>query len=242
MKINTFPIIKLRQAELYGYYNEVRWQIKTIFGSVPEWAEKFLESVDNLDESLSPKEDKASTKLLDKADKEADDAWGGANAFFRAMARHPDPAVREAGEYCLSVFARYENPTAKGYASAYAQMERLITALYNIPQAYRDKIGADPWIDHLKACCDRFSNLYRDRVQSISERPVGSSTQSRKDSIAVYKKMIEHINALLLVSPSGNLEQLAIRINKLIDQNVVNIKSRKTAAGNKDDEEEKSEE
>lgn len=229
-KIMTVSFRLMRQDEIYGFLNDVSHQITGTFSEVPDCAKEFLKAQCAYEEALQVDDTVFSASDLAAADREADGAWTGLNMYLKAMRLYPRADVREAAEQIWNVFSRYDNPTSLAYATEYGLMERMLTELHKLPESVLEKANAVIWIKELDEKCSLFIQMYALRIQEKAGKVSGASKTARLAAIEAYRRMVAMIEALLLVSPTEEIERFAGHLNELIANKQIVFKSRQTKA------------
>lgn len=233
-KIVSVSFRLMGQDEIYSFLDDVAQQITGTFAEEPEFAKEFMQMQSAYEEALHMDDTVFSVTDLAAADREADSAWTGLNMYLKAMRMHPKADVRDAAEQIWGVFNRHENPTSLPYATEYGIMERLLDDLHTLPEDVLNKANASVWIKELDEKCSLFIQMYALRIKEKAGKVSGAAKTARLAAIDAYRRMVTMIEALLLVSPTEEVERLATHLNELIaNRQIVFQKGRQPCGGSK---------
>lgn len=233
-KIASLNMKLMTQDEIFGFMNDVAHQIEDTFAEKPDFTLPYLEALTAFDESLKGDDCAMSASELAEADHEADMAWWGLSTYLKAMVIHPNDVKRSAAEKIYHVFTKYENPTNLSYATEYGIMERLINDLKEIPESVMQDADALEWLEMLEEKCSTFTQMYSIRIQDKACKVTGAAKTARANATGAYREMVMMVNALLVVSPSDEINRFASHVNELIAARAAAIKTRRTKAAGDD--------
>ncbi len=128
---------------------------------------------------------------IDAADAAADLAWNAIYAQLRINIAHYAADVQDAAFRVLSAFSKVNDPTRLPYGEEYAQLNRLLGLLDEVPAETRRLAMVDGWIEELRKRVERVCSLLADH----SEDGV-TAKETRLSLIDAYDRMIHNIHSL----------------------------------------------
>lgn len=172
----------------------------------------------------------ASAKI-DEADAAADLAWNAIHAQLRINIAHYDAGVQAAARSVLGVFSKIEDPTRLPYDEEYAQLNRLLGLLSELPAEVRHLAMVDGWIEELQRRVGVVCSL---RSES-SGKECASTKVARLALIDAYDALIQKVNSMAYMAEASNdAKTIAFidALNAIIDDHLLMQKIRQKIAEN----------
>lgn len=247
-KIQKFSTKRLRVEEDFGFLKLVQTEAKTCFaksdsespdeinllavGAVSPLLTTALgtvdKAIDEFDAALKESASSPSTKAASAADMERDSAWRGMITYVRAMTAHPAEANRTIALEVKNLFDKYGDPTDKPQAEESGLLHNLIQDLQALPAEKRTALTLDVWITDLEAKEEAFLAAVKERTAEQSARMVGIVKQSRQKADEAYDRLVETVNALVLLEGEADYATFIEHVNVLIDRQKTVLKTRST--------------
>jgi len=236
MKINSFCVTQMRQQQAFEYYNKVWANIRPIY-SVDSFypfmhkiCNEFTTTLANFDDSLKPLLKSDLTEKIRTADNNRVRAWRGLRAHIKNQLNSFEEETVEAATQIHQYIQLYGNPANLAYTEKTGTFRSLISDLETkIDSISLEITGADKWFFHLKKYNSEFIKLISQRERSKMHHESGLSMNNRDKMNKTYQKMIERINALILMDDNPvKYESVILGINEVIDRERTVLKTRKT--------------
>lgn len=263
-KIQSFDNSRLRTEEDFGFQLAVKAEISTLPTNIPPEPEEdepvvqstgsdssegwttalgaaidgFVAQLEAFDVALKESTKLASVADATLADEERDTAWSAANLYIRAMLGHPDASAVAAAEVLRALFLKYGNPVSLPRAEETGVLHNLIIDLEALDSATIEAAAFTSWLERLKVKATAYEEAARVQNAEEANRLVGVVKEARKASGEGYAKLVETVNAHVILFGDAPYATFIDRVNALIDKQKTNLKSRKTKAAKKKEEEE----
>lgn len=156
------------------------------------------------------------TRLLADADNDLDRILVGINSLVIAGLHNSDASIREAAhriQIRLNDFGNIESMPYKEEANAVRQ---LAADLINDFAVDIITLALTLWVEDLTASSANFDLLFKQRNAEYANRPTEKLKAIRHRIDAVYRSMIERINAAELMDETGAFEEFSRELNKAI--------------------------
>lgn len=249
-KIKTFSTKRMHVEEDFGFLKLAENEAKACFadgddggddGSPSELSvltsasplltttlNAFYDAVDAFDVSLKESNSVPSAKVASEADNARDQSWRGNNAYVKAMTAHPDAAIASIAEEAKALFDKYGDPTDLPQTEESGVLHNLLQDLLALPEEKRASLALDAWIEDLKAKEAAFQAAVQARTAEEAEQTVGIIKQSRQTADLAYDKLVETVNALVVVEGEATYATFIDHMNALIDRQKTVLKTRST--------------
>ena len=217
MKVKSYKISQFPLQTLLAYAESFKRIVDDQLAEERrELAQGFNETYAALNRQRSTEEAKFEG-VIEEADRMTDRAWNGLNCQAQASALHFDEAINEAGEQLMAVIERVGNPTYLNYQAEYDQLNLLLTALHDLPEAVIEKAACGYWVAELERRWNAFLDLRKEKDAAKAMVESGAMKKLRIAFEAAYRDFVERLNAVLVLGPTEDLEHLARTLNELID-------------------------
>lgn len=245
-KIQRFSTKKMRVEEDFGYLKLVENEAKACFpddegGSPSELSvrtsaspllattlEAYYAAVNEFDSALKAPNTTPSARTASDADYDRDQSWRGINAYTKAMTAHPDEAVAAIANEAKALFDKYGDPTNSPQTEESGVLHNLLQDLFALAEEKRTSLALDAWIEDLKAKEAAFQAAVQARTTEEAEQTVGIIKQSRQTADLAYDKLVETVNALVVVEGEATYATFIDHMNALIDRQKTVLKTRST--------------
>lgn len=248
LKIKRFSTKQLHVEEDFGFQKQVQAEAKAAFyggdSESPDEISLLAEgrssalldttlgsynaAVDGLDKALKESDSIPAASTAANADTQRDIAWRGANTYVKAMTAHPAEATRTVAMEAKSLFDKYGDPTNKAQTEESGVLHNLIQDLQALPAEKRTALALDAWIADMEAKEKTFLAAVQQRTSEQSTRIVGIVKQSRLAVDEAYDKLVETVNALVLLEGETTYAPFIDHVNVLIDRQKTVLKARST--------------
>jgi hypothetical protein len=136
------------------------------------------------------------TKQIAEADQRVDRTLVGMRGVIVAALHHFDPATVEAAQSLFNRLEAFGHITRKAYEEETLDVNLLVRDLQSSEYAPKVAItGLAPWLQELQTAESAFEQLLELRGIEASRKPQGRIKDVRRDADAVYRRMVDRINA-----------------------------------------------
>lgn len=241
MKIKSINIAQMRQQQAFEFYNRVYDKVKEIeFDPIKPFVKNLKDANDAFDIALKPLRKSLLTEKITEADERRDTAWRGLNTIVQVQLNQIYNYEKDVAKQADRILRTYGDPTKRPYTEETGIIRNLLTDLHaNITESSMKNIGIYPWVQELNRANNLFADLVKERNAEQATLVSGQSKAKRQEADEAYKKLIEMINAYVLVTDDPTVFHDAIgKVNQIIDKENIVLKARRTRGGKKDEEEE----
>jgi hypothetical protein len=168
-------------------------------------------------EALKLIKESAITDKIIKADIIRDGIFRGMCDSARSAEKHFNAEKKEAALRLRVVFNHFGNVARKGYDEETAAITSLVDELELDHAADTATIGITDWIAELKSSNDAFDDLKTGRYTEESKKTLLRMNEVRVEVDNAYKKVVERINALIVVEGEANYITFVNEMNVRID-------------------------
>jgi hypothetical protein len=158
------------------------------------------------------------TKLIAETDHHIDRTFIGMNRMIDAGLHHFDPETVEAAQSLYNRFNAFGDITHQSYEKQIADVTILLSDLKN--DRYVDKvilIGLAPWVAELTETEATFEDLIEQRNTESAHKPQERLKDVRRDSDALYHRMIVRINASAIIAEVPMYDEFINELNARIE-------------------------
>lgn len=194
-------------------------------------------AVTELDTALKESVAMESVANTDAADAERDNAWSVSYAYVKAMASHPDAEIRTAAEELYKLFVKYGNPTKLSQTEESGVLHNLIQDLKAVDTAKIELVAFAPWLNLIETTANAYLNAARARTNEKAARVTGLVKDARKAADDAFRFLTETVNGHCLVFGDAPYATFIDHLNILIDDQKTILKTRKTNAAKKKEDE-----
>lgn len=176
---------------------------------------EFIEHLEAFDKALKPFRKSGLTEVLGQLDEKRDTSLVGFAAHCRLFANFPDEAKAKAAKHLLLIIDKYgntpqEKPLLEETAIIHNMLQDFNTEEVKIMIA---EIGANKWIEDLKAANEEFTQVHNDRTRIDASVIVGQTKDARLRMHNVFYKLVKTINALAFLNGNAPYQKLIDNIN-----------------------------
>ncbi|MBN2788111.1 MAG: hypothetical protein JXQ69_07300, partial [Paludibacteraceae bacterium] len=222
MKIEALALTRLHNEEHYRFYTEFKVLVDTktpaalgIAADYPTFTTRYNNEGIALDVLIKSK----ITDDLLLADLQRDNTFRGIADTVKANLRHFKPANQEAAKRLKVVFDRYGDVPNRPYEKETAAITALVIDLQAAPcLADITTLGLTEWVTKLKTDNDAFIALLKARDAEQTAKPQIVFKEARIQLDAIYKTLIERINALAIVNGDTNYKGFMLELNQVISR------------------------
>lgn len=220
MKITEFALSRLRNEEHFQFFTSFHdlvvvtkassLKIEALFTSfLPLYANE-LESLNIIRKSS------ISDDLVD-ADDERDSVFRGLCDAVKSAQNHFNADVRVAAKRLQVVLDTYGNLAAKTYDAETGALNSLINDLTTTYAADVATVGLTGWVTELAAKNKAYDDLKNQRYSDEAAKTILRMKQERVKTDAIYRQLVERINALIVVEGETAYAGFVSELNKRIE-------------------------
>jgi hypothetical protein len=141
------------------------------------------------------------TKQLKETDKRLDRAVAGLGVAIEAGLRHPNPDIVKAAERIkLRMKAFHGEIVRKAYEEESAAVKILVVDLQGAYAPQVSTLGLNVWVIEIAAAQAAFEQIFLLRSAEHVERPQGRLKDIRKEIDALYRQIMERIDAYTILN------------------------------------------
>ena len=220
-KIKKLDFYSLRNDEHFQFDSEFRELVALsnpitlkISAEFNQWEVLFEQE----DEVLKQIRKSAMTEEILNADKKRDVTFAGMVEANKAALKHFQPAVKEAARKLKIVFDTYGNVARKSYDEETSAITNLLQDLMGKYNADVQTVGITAWMVELMANNNDFDQLIKGRDDESAERTELILKAVRMQIDAVYRTIVERLDALGVIEPTEDLAEFVRRLNVVIER------------------------
>lgn len=239
-KINTLNVKQLRTEESFGYLKQVLAETENLLSEETPAAQTtavnaFETAFDAFDTALKASAVNPATASATNADVERDQSWRGINAYVKAMCNHPTADIAATAAEAKSLFDKYGDPTSLAQTEESGILHNLLQDLEAFDSSKRTSLALDVWIADLKTKEEAFLAAAAERTEADAARQVGIVKETRTAAEAVYRSLVDTVNALAMINGDANYAMFIDHVNAMIERQKAISKARVTRAKKEDE-------
>lgn len=250
-KVKNFSLTNLRTEENFGFQMDVKALAESLpttgdldAESLPEASVAILTEAVNghtaavtaLDDALKDSASVPSSTLAAEAEQGRDGAWRGLNNYVKAMTAYPEGTVAAEALAAKALIDKYGDPTDKPQTEESGILHNLIQDLENGKEGAFPNLQVDVWVTDLKNKNQRFLDFSKMRTEEEAARQVGIVKEKILLVNEAYRKLIDTVNAMVLLNGEAKFASFIDQMNILIDRQKTVLKARATNSAKKSDE------
>lgn len=220
MDIKKVHLVSLRNGEHLQFQTEFKTEVEkktpTALGIDTQFANYLLKYKEE-DEALVYIRKSSQTDLLNEADSYRDRIFRGLCDTDRAALNHFKPEKAEAARKVNIVFDTYGNITVEAYDEETAKINSLIKELRDNHANDLDLLALNEWVDELENANNKFVDIKNERYTEESSKTSLRMKKVRIETDALYKEMVNRINAQILLNGDTNYIDFVIALNQRIE-------------------------
>jgi hypothetical protein len=175
------------------------------------------------------------TKLIDAANKKRDNTFRGLSGAVKALLNHFNEEKRYAAVQLQIVFDHYGNVTRLPNDEQTASIYNMLQELKGSYAAQVYLLGLNEWVEELEKDNNTFQALVAERNSEESSRSNIRLSEVRKECDALYRKIVERLEALMLIYGDEPYSAFVVEWNNVIKHYNNIIAARKGRASTKKD-------
>jgi hypothetical protein len=164
-----------------------------------------------LDDSILYEQGKPLTRELEILDEERDSAITGTRYGFIMFTYHKTPAKKAAAQLLLERLDSYGSGIARmNNESESTILQNFVNDCKTI-EKYKKALmllGLEEWIEDVETANNAFNKKYQQRIQEESDREKKSVTILRPQTVIVYEKLINRIDAHIELDEIGKYQTI----------------------------------
>jgi len=220
MKINKIDTTHLRNSLHFQFHTEAKNLIQET--GVPELKIETLfveyrQRYNELDAALKKIVKSAATDKIHDADKERDAVFAGFIKTMGGLCEHYDPATRDAALKIQVVTHTYGNVAVKPLNEETSDIYNLVQDLKS--DKYKDLValvGLTQWVSKLEQQNNAFETLIKERDRENAAKNHTAVKEARQAVDESYKRIVETINALLVLNQLTGCAAFVETLNQII--------------------------
>ncbi|MFT3753519.1 MAG: photosystem II biogenesis protein Psp29 [Paludibacter sp.] len=219
MKIREFALSRLRNEEHFQFFTSFR-DLVLIFTAAALKIELlfnlFLAAYANELESLNIIRKNVISDDLIEADDDRDNVFRGLCDAVKSALNHFNADVRTAAKRLQVVLDTYGNLAAKNYDAETGSLNSLINDLTSTYAADVAAVGLVDWVTELAAKNKAYDDLKNQRYSDEAAKTSLRMKQERVKTDALYRQLVERINALMVVEGEAGYAGFVGELNERI--------------------------
>lgn len=244
MKISTINIARLRVQEDFGFQELVKNETDQLplTESAPGYTvglktvvEDHGKAFEAFDTSLKAALSVPSAAEVSDLDRQRDNSCIKLYTFVRGVAGHPDVNIAVIGADAVAIFKKY------GGGSIVDQPQNQESGtLRNLIQDFRTmdvskltQTGIKAFVDDLEEKQTAYLAAVKKRAREERAKIIGVIRQKRQACDAAYLKLVETVNALVVVSGDTPYKDFVESVNSHINHQKITLANRQTIADKK---------
>lgn len=194
--------------------------------------------VETLEGVLNKDKDNEYTEILSKQDQERDDAFVFLKKYIAAFFRKKEN-LKQAGELLYGLIKKQGLDLHKeNYVVETAKLKALFTSFEATDaKAALTLLGADNWLDDLKAAQEKFEDIYNQKVSAEIKENYPLLRETRQKLTFHLTTLLNNITIIEELKPVETADDVK-KINEIISDMMTTVRARKTREANKDKSEE----
>lgn len=242
MKIDVFNVNSLRAEDDFGYLGFVKRKLTLLpltdsaagyTVGLKEAANKFTTAVDEFDKVLEPARSLPSTKEATQKDEDRDKAWNAFRRIAKATKGHPNKEIADFAVKTEEIFLRYGDMLPLAQQEETARIDNLVQDLKALDTTKMTQAGFTPFLTDLEQKQTAYVTISDTQSSEHGHRMVGVIKQKRAEADAAYRRLVETVNALIVVNGETAYKEFVLDLNGRIDQNKTMLANRRTVAEKK---------
>jgi len=232
MKVTDFALTRLRNEEHFQFFTSLR-DLVLVFTALALKIEVlfnlFLAAYANELAALDVVRKNAISDDLVDADEERDSVFRGLSDAVKSALNHFNADIRAAAKRLQVVLDTYGNLAIKPYDAETGGLNGLINDFTTTYAADVTTVGLAGWVTELKAKNKAFDDLKNHRYSDEAAKTILRMKQERVKTDAIYRQIVERINALVVVEGEAAYAGFVNELNKRIEgfDNTISIRRAK---------------
>lgn len=236
MKVRKFDVSRMRNQQAFEFYNKVYQKVRYCsFTDIKPYLEAMKTANEEFDVALKTIRKNIITEDITREDENRDRAWRGIRAAVQNGLNHFKPEVVLSAKKAAIILNTYGDPTRLPYTEETGVLRNLHTDLDKKLQfADHQALGILDWLKELARANEEFAKQVGYRQSHHVNLRAGETKAKRQAVDAAFNKLVEMINAYVLISEEyTKLYQPIVDINQVIKEESAVIKARRTRSAKK---------
>jgi hypothetical protein len=235
--------MKITRTDFHLYRNEQWFQFFTEFKrltgiyknlNIEELLIVFLVLYGKADEALEIIRKSAKTELINEADSKRDHTFRGFAGMVISFLNHFDPKKQQAAVQLEIVLNHYGNVNVLPKDEETAAIHNLLQDVKITYAAQIGLLGLNEWVEELEKDNLTFQALTADRNTEEAMRSSLRMIEVRRECDAVYRQIVERIEALILLNGEAQYADFVNELNNLVRHYNNTIAARKGRGASKE--------
>lgn len=249
-QIESFSISKLHVEEDFGFLRLVNSKLDLLpttgnlasedlpevnTASLTAMTKEFQANFTAFDTAIQWNNNRFYTEQVQLADKHQCDIWRKFNAYVKAQVGSPKPGNNGLASTIRDIFKIYKDPTSLSMTERSGIIHNFLKDIESFAaDTQNDHIDLKCWYDELLAAQTQFDQAVKLRQEIRSSSAVITVDEARKKVDATYKRMVQMINAMVLLNGIEPYADFVGQVNESIAEQKRTIRTRETRNANKD--------
>ena len=201
----------METKDLVNKFLNIKFKLEPLFGTFETYFR--IE-----DEALKKIVKSAYTEDIEIADKRRDHSFRGMIDTTKAALNHFDEAIAAAARRVKVITGTFGNVTIKPFNEETSAIYNLLQELYDNYETEIEAIGLGPWLIKLENDNRDFDQLVKARNSENAARTHLKMKEVRRETDLAYLKLIEKINALIIVEGEADYIEFVNELNGFIEK------------------------
>ena len=221
MKIKSIRLSRLRNAEHYQYHSEVNDLVLAATAeslNIPALFPAYQQHLQDEGTAINVILKSEFTDDLVEADNERDSIFRGFFDLVKSGTNHFNPDIKAASERIMFVLEDAGNPNELPFNEQTATISALVDKLRTENADDLTTTNASAWINEIEAKNSAFENLTRTRYTREANKTTLRMKEVRLGVDKTYHKIVQLINALIVVNGEAGYTGFVNELNERIDK------------------------
>ena len=243
MKTDLFNVTLMRVQEDFGFHKLVKERVPNLplvesttgySVGLKTASEAYEAKVKELDKVLKIAASVPSALEASKKDEARDKAWAIMRAFVRASVPNPDAEIAAIAIEADRNFNKYGDLSKYTQVDQTGRMDTLIQDLRDMGTTTLTTAGFTPFFNNLVQKENEFEAAMKLREDEKGELPSpGVIKQRREEADEAYRRLVETVNALIVINGDAPYLAFVKPVNALINEIRATLAARRTTAKKK---------
>ncbi|MDR2511371.1 MAG: DUF6261 family protein [Bacteroidales bacterium] len=178
----------------------------------------FMVQYEHADEAMELIRKSAETERMHEADRKRDATFRGMTGVVKSFLNHFDEGRRNAAVELSILIDHYGNLSAKAPDEETAGLYNLLQELTGNYLSQVQVLNLEDWVGELTNDNNVYEELVRTRNTEITSKTPYRMVVVRREAEAVYREIVQRIEAMMVVQPESILEEFITELNGFLKQ------------------------
>jgi len=236
MKVQGMKTTNMRNDEHFQFHTEHIALINALNPQalgISQMFEEYKAFFDEEDIALKKVNKSDYTRLIKEADKIRDEVYGGIVQVNEGNTKHFNKDIKATAMRLKILFDTYGNLSRKPLNEQTAAITNIMQDLKGKYQADINASSLNGWAAELERTNNAVAELVKERSNETASKVTIVLAQARANVDAAYRKIVERINAAVIMEGVQNYETYIKGINEIINRYTAALKVREGRAAKK---------